>query len=92
MRPDSNGAAQALEAMPSSVAAGVQHAPALEPRRSHVGGVRRAEEFKRSTSVRFPGLIPGKQRRWNEVQNTSKDIQLLSNHLHVQYKSPVWNA
>jgi DGQHR domain-containing protein len=30
---------------------------------------------------------PGVQRRWNEVQNTSKDIQLLSNFLLIQYRS-----
>jgi len=29
---------------------------------------------------------PGQQRKWNEIQNTSKDIQLLSNYLRVQYK------
>jgi len=34
---------------------------------------------------------PGAQRRWNEVQNTSKDIQLLANYLLVQYKTLVWN-
>jgi DGQHR domain-containing protein len=34
---------------------------------------------------------PGVQRKWNEVQNTSKDVQLLSNYLMVQYKSLVWN-
>jgi DGQHR domain-containing protein len=34
---------------------------------------------------------PGVQRKWNELQNTSKDIQLLSNYLMVQYKSLVWN-
>lgn len=34
---------------------------------------------------------PGQQRRWNEVQNTSKDIQLLSNYLMIQYKRLVWN-
>lgn len=34
---------------------------------------------------------PGQQRKWNEIQNTSKDIQLLSNFLMVQYKSRVWN-
>jgi hypothetical protein len=34
---------------------------------------------------------PGCQRKWNEIQNTSKDIQLLSNYLLVQYKSLVWN-
>jgi DGQHR domain-containing protein len=34
---------------------------------------------------------PGQQRRWNEIQNTSKDIQMLSNYLLIQYKSLVWN-
>jgi DGQHR domain-containing protein len=34
---------------------------------------------------------PGQQRKWNEIQNTSKDIQLLSNYLLIQYKSLVWN-
>ena len=33
----------------------------------------------------------GYQRKWNEIQNTSKDIQLLSHYLLVQYKSRVWN-
>ena len=34
---------------------------------------------------------PGQQRKWNEIQNTSKDIQLLSNFLSLQYKGLVWN-
>jgi len=34
---------------------------------------------------------PGCQRKWNEIQNTSKDIQLLANYLLVQYKARVWN-
>lgn len=34
---------------------------------------------------------PGQQRKWNEIQNTSKDIMLLSNYLLVQYKALVWN-
>jgi DGQHR domain-containing protein len=34
---------------------------------------------------------PGAQRKWNELQNTGKDIQLLSNFLLTQYKSRVWN-
>ncbi len=34
---------------------------------------------------------PGRQRKWNEIQNTPKDIQLLANYLLVQYKSLVWN-
>jgi DGQHR domain-containing protein len=33
---------------------------------------------------------PGVQRKWNEVQNTSRDIQLLANYLLVQYKKRVW--
>ncbi len=33
---------------------------------------------------------PGQQRRWNEIQNTSKDIQLLANFLLVQYRGLVW--
>jgi hypothetical protein len=35
---------------------------------------------------------PGAQRKWNEIQNTPKDIQLLANYLLVQYKALVWNA
>jgi DGQHR domain-containing protein len=35
---------------------------------------------------------PGYLRKWNEVQNTPKDIQVLANYLLVQYKSRVWNA
>jgi DGQHR domain-containing protein len=34
---------------------------------------------------------PGQQRKWNEIQNTSRDIRLLSNYLMVQYKARVWN-
>lgn len=34
---------------------------------------------------------PGQQRRWNELQNTHKDIQVLANYLLVQYKARVWN-
>lgn len=34
---------------------------------------------------------PDAQRKWNEVQNTTKDIQLLSNHLLMRYKALVWN-
>lgn len=36
-------------------------------------------------------LGPGQQRKWNEIQNTSKDIQLLANYLLYQYKARVWN-
>jgi DGQHR domain-containing protein len=34
---------------------------------------------------------PGVQRKWNEVQNTPKDIQLLANYLLVQYRTLVWS-
>jgi DGQHR domain-containing protein len=33
----------------------------------------------------------GTQRKWNEIQNTSKDIQLLANYLLYQYKTLVWD-
>lgn len=33
----------------------------------------------------------GNQRKWNEVQNTTKDIQLVANYLLVQYKRLVWS-
>jgi hypothetical protein len=34
----------------------------------------------------------GMQRKWNELQNTSRDIQLLSNYLLVHYKRLVWSV
>jgi len=34
---------------------------------------------------------PGVQRKWNEIQNTHHDIQVLANYLLVQYKARVWN-
>ena len=34
---------------------------------------------------------PGHARRWNELQNTPKDIQLLTNYLLFEYKGRVWN-
>lgn len=34
---------------------------------------------------------PGVQRKWSEIQNTSKDIQILSNYLLVKYRELVWN-
>ena len=34
---------------------------------------------------------PGRQRKWNEVQNTPKDIEVLANYLLTQYKSRGWS-
>jgi DGQHR domain-containing protein len=34
---------------------------------------------------------PGAQRKWNELQNISRDIQLLTSYLLYQYKTRVWN-
>jgi DGQHR domain-containing protein len=34
---------------------------------------------------------PGQQRKWNEIQNTPRDVQVLSNHLLLQYRSRVWS-
>lgn len=33
----------------------------------------------------------GNQRKWNEIQNTSKDIQLVANYLLVNYRRLVWS-
>lgn len=32
---------------------------------------------------------PGAQRKWNEIQNTSKDIKLLANYLLLQYRAAI---
>ena len=29
-------------------------------------------------------------RKWNEIQNTTKDIRLLANHLLLQYRTAIW--
>ena len=34
---------------------------------------------------------PGAQRKWNELQNTTRDIQLLTNYLLCEYKTRVWS-
>ena len=34
---------------------------------------------------------PNHQRRWNELQNTPRDIQLLTNYLLFEYKARVWS-
>jgi DGQHR domain-containing protein len=34
---------------------------------------------------------PGAQRKWNELQNVSRDIKLLTSYLLYQYKARVWN-
>jgi DGQHR domain-containing protein len=36
-------------------------------------------------------LGPGAQRKWNELQNTTRDIQLLTNYLLCEYKARVWS-
>lgn len=33
---------------------------------------------------------PGQQRKWNELQNTARDIQLLTSYLLLEYKNRVW--
>lgn len=34
---------------------------------------------------------PEHQRRWNDLQNTPRDIQVLTNYLLMEYKARVWN-
>jgi DGQHR domain-containing protein len=35
---------------------------------------------------------PGVQRNWNELQNTTRDIQLLTNYMLCEYKARVWST
>ncbi|RKH49913.1 DGQHR domain-containing protein [Corallococcus sp. AB050B] len=49
------------------------------------------KEFCRWTAG-FWDFGPGLQRKWNEVQNTSKDIEVLTNYLMIQYKNKVWST
>jgi DGQHR domain-containing protein len=35
---------------------------------------------------------PGAQRKWNELQNTTRDIQFLTNYLLCEYKARVWSV
>ena len=34
---------------------------------------------------------PGRQRKWNELQNVSRDIKLLTSYLLYEYKTRVWS-
>lgn len=58
------------------------------------------EEFEQDLKVLSPvcrwtdgfwDFGPGVVRKWNEIQNTSKDIQLLSNYLLLRYRELVWS-
>ncbi len=63
-----------------------KQSPAEEDFRSDLEGIK---EVCRWTDG-YWDFGPGMQRKWNEIQNTSKDIQLLSNYLLIQYKARVW--
>src|SRR5215469_5122052 len=52
--------------------------------------LRELREVFRWTSG-FWDFGPGAQRRWNELQNTTRDIQLLTNYLLCEYKARVWS-
>jgi DGQHR domain-containing protein len=72
---------------------------AISDRHRHVGAPREPdfrEDLEPLKAVcrwtsGFWDFGPGVQRKWNEVQNTPRDIQLLSNYLMVQYKALVWS-
>ena len=42
-----------------------------------------------SLDGRVLGLRAGNQRKWNELQNMDKKIQLLSNYLLIEYRHRV---
>jgi hypothetical protein len=53
--------------------------------------LRELSEVCRWTSG-FWDFGPGAQRKWNELQNTTRDIQLLTNYLLCEYKARVWST
>lgn len=64
-------------------------------------GIPSSEEFAADLTPLIPlcswtdgywNFGPGSQRKWNEIQNTSRDIQLVANYLLVQYKRLVWST
>ncbi|MEX2156702.1 MAG: DGQHR domain-containing protein DpdB [Gemmatimonadales bacterium] len=63
-----------------------KHLPAEQEFRSDLEGIR---DVCRWTDG-YWDFGPGMQRKWNEIQNTPNDIQLLSNYLLMQYKARVW--
>jgi DGQHR domain-containing protein len=52
--------------------------------------LKRMSRFCRWTSGywEFGGNV---NRKWNEIQNTTKDIRLLANHLLLHYRTDIWN-
>src|ERR1700733_7098366 len=64
------------------------------------GGVPQEEQFRHDLlplayvcrwTYGYWDFGPGVQRKWNEVQNTPRDVQMLANYLMVQYKALVWS-
>jgi DGQHR domain-containing protein len=53
--------------------------------------LRELSEVCRWTSG-FWDFGPGAQRKWNELQNTTRDIQMLTNYLLCEYKARVWST
>jgi DGQHR domain-containing protein len=68
--------------------------------RSPLGSIPTENFFRRDLDQLTPlcswthgywNFSPDIQRRWNDIQNTSRDVQLLANYLLSQYKKMVWN-
>src|SRR5262249_51227342 len=64
-------------------------------------GIPTSKEFAKDLEVLKPlcrwtdgywDFGPAEKRKWDELQNTSKDTRLLANYLLVQYKRLVWSA
>jgi DGQHR domain-containing protein len=72
---------------------------AIIDRHRHVGLPRRAQ-FQADLEPLVPvccwtggvwNFGAERRRKWNELQNTPKEVRLLSNYLTLQYKALVWN-
>jgi hypothetical protein len=62
-------------------------------------GIPTTEQFAKDLAILAPfcrwtdghwDFGPTEKRKWDEIQNTGKDIQLVANYLLVQYRRRVW--
>jgi len=67
---------------------GRRYEPRIPSRDEFAGGLRPLKDACRWTSGTWE-FAGGSRRKWNEIQNTSEDIKLLSGHLLMHYKAYV---
>lgn len=67
-----------------------RHAPELPTRQEFIDDLSPLKDVCKWTTGTWT-LGAQHQRKWNDLQNTPRDIQLLTNYLLFEYKARVWN-